>query len=286
MELLTSTLSFTPLLFHTISGYLESICIKSSENYVMHEDFKNEPDHITLQAFVQRIYKNSRCSSSCLIVACMFLNVIKTKNPDLIFAESNIRRLYLIATMLATKTYEDHVFLNTQWVVISDNVFSITTINRMERELLCLLNFALLFSPSEYASFCSLLARKFQPQIKIPSPDTSIAPRLFEEKKKTSPPPTKQALAIKSSSCFSSSSFSSTCPSSSFSYSSSSPFSSSSRALTVSSSYHLTNSTSSNIKSLSACSNASCSSAILPSSSSSSSYSSSSMSGDDVPIKK
>jgi hypothetical protein len=165
-------LEFSAELFITLSRFLKSLDNDSMEMYVMHSEFRPE-SNMPMVNWIKRIYSMSRCSSSCLIIAAFFLKKVNYLHPSLIFSEVNLRRLFLTAVMLSAKMNEDRIFKNGEWVRIGEGVYTLEIVNRMETELLSLLNYELFVEIDHYDAFCDYLASNFQ---KIPC--DSIHPKV------------------------------------------------------------------------------------------------------------
>ncbi len=59
--------------------------------------------------------KYSRASPCCFAIAVIYLARFNARHPSLELTSRTVQRLLLVATMLATKFYEDNFFLNSTW---------------------------------------------------------------------------------------------------------------------------------------------------------------------------
>jgi hypothetical protein len=74
-----------------------------------------------------------------MVLALMNIKIAVTRNPSLNITTNNVRRLFLCACIIASKTLEDTVYINKDWAVIS-GCFNLAQTNRMELELLKIIN--------------------------------------------------------------------------------------------------------------------------------------------------
>ncbi len=65
--------------------------------------------------YIQRVAKYCGVSSSCFLVAVMYLERFKIINPEMVLTSRNEQRLLLVAVMTAAKYLEDVTILNKRW---------------------------------------------------------------------------------------------------------------------------------------------------------------------------
>jgi hypothetical protein len=109
----------------------------------------------------------SRSDPNTFVHAAMLLNRICEENPDIIMTEVSfflyfslfffkiiIKRLFLISALIANKFLEDEILTNSYWVIIADNVYTLSEINVMELEFLELLDYNIYYDENIYNQFC------------------------------------------------------------------------------------------------------------------------------------
>ena len=59
--------------------------------------------------------KYSGASSSCFVVAALYLERVKALHPGMVLTSRTLQRLLLVVVMTATKYLEDVTFDNSRW---------------------------------------------------------------------------------------------------------------------------------------------------------------------------
>lgn len=62
---------------------------------------------ITIQSYLERIYKYADCSSSCFVVAYVYLDRFTHRQPSLPINSFNVHRLLITSVMIAAKFLDD-----------------------------------------------------------------------------------------------------------------------------------------------------------------------------------
>lgn len=70
------------------------------------------PPPISVEAYLERIAKYTKCSPVCFIMALSYMDVLGAKDSNLKPTSLNIHRLILTCVMLAAKFFDDHYFNN------------------------------------------------------------------------------------------------------------------------------------------------------------------------------
>ncbi|KAK2948404.1 hypothetical protein BLNAU_16659 [Blattamonas nauphoetae] len=157
-----------------VARYLDSFCVPDPPKQQFAGGvFRTEPYNVSLSHWIYQIYKLSKISPSGIFQTCILLVTIHHSFPSLHFSNLNVRRLFLIAAMVVSKMYEDVTYCNRDWIVISQNSFTLKQINSMELELLRLLNFRVVVSIEEYQSFLGNLLRFFDVRLPIALPPSN-----------------------------------------------------------------------------------------------------------------
>ncbi len=100
---------------------------------------RGEPRDYSLERWIGQILRVSEMPRIVVVLACMNLKIIITRYHRLQLTTANVRRLFLISCLVASKVLLDVVYLNKGWVTISNGRFPLTEINTMELEFLNLL---------------------------------------------------------------------------------------------------------------------------------------------------
>ncbi|KAI3678927.1 hypothetical protein L6452_38231 [Arctium lappa] len=117
---------------------------------------------LTIQQYVDRIFKYSRCSPSCFVVAYVYIDrFIRTRN--IIVTSLNVHRLLITSIMLAAKFIDDVFFNNAYYAKVG----GVTTseLNRLEMEFLFGIDFRLYVSLSTFGKYCSELMNEASEEV-------------------------------------------------------------------------------------------------------------------------
>ncbi|XP_073128023.1 cyclin-U4-1-like [Henckelia pumila] len=123
---------------------------------------------ISVQCYLERIFKYANCSPSCFIVAYIYLDRFAMKQPFLPINSYNVHRL-LIASVLVSAKFMDDIFYNNAYYA---KVGGINTMemNLLEMDFLFGLGFELNVSPSTFHTYCCYLQREMM--LQFPPLDT------------------------------------------------------------------------------------------------------------------
>ncbi|KAL0251654.1 hypothetical protein GEMRC1_000866 [Eukaryota sp. GEM-RC1] len=119
--------------------------------------FSSEPK-VSLSVWIKRLLSKSQSTLECAFLALFYLNKLQKSFPHLRFTEVNVRRLYLVAFMLAFKYLEDENYTNSSWSIIGFSHYSTDVLNAMESEMLSLLDWNLFVSTESLQQFLSPFA--------------------------------------------------------------------------------------------------------------------------------
>nr|AFK41945.1 unknown [Lotus japonicus] len=113
---------------------------------------------ISIQSYLERIFKYANCSPSCFIVAYVYLDRFTQKQPSLPINSFNVHRLLITSVMVAAKFMDDMYYNNAYYA----RVGGITTIemNFLELDFLFGLGFNLNVTPGTFQGYCSHLQRE------------------------------------------------------------------------------------------------------------------------------
>eukprot|EP01017_Pseudomicrothorax_dubius_P020114 TRINITY_DN2205_c0_g4_i1.p1 TRINITY_DN2205_c0_g4~~TRINITY_DN2205_c0_g4_i1.p1 ORF type:complete len:270 (+),score=33.06 TRINITY_DN2205_c0_g4_i1:49-810(+) len=93
---------------------------------------------ISVIDYIKRIWKHSKNSVSCYIVALMYIDQLQHVVPNFALDSMNVHRLLLTSILLATKFLED-IFYNNEYFASVGGV-DLEDLNTMEAQMFCLLS--------------------------------------------------------------------------------------------------------------------------------------------------
>lgn len=81
---------------------------------------------ITIQSYLERIFKYANCSPSCYVVAYVYLDRFTQRQPALPVNSFNVHRLLITSVLVAAKFMDDMwVPLNLNFILVKDSSFFI-----------------------------------------------------------------------------------------------------------------------------------------------------------------
>ncbi|KAL6124545.1 hypothetical protein ACLB2K_077057 [Fragaria x ananassa] len=113
---------------------------------------------ISIQSYLERIFKYANCSPSCLIVAYVYLDRFTQKQPSLPINSFNVHRLLITSVMVAAKFMDDLYYNNAYYAKVGG--ISTAEINFLEVDFLFGLSFNLNVTPTTFTTYCSYLQRE------------------------------------------------------------------------------------------------------------------------------
>ncbi|KAL3833045.1 hypothetical protein ACJIZ3_007781 [Penstemon smallii] len=123
---------------------------------------------ISIQSYLERIFKYANCSPSCYIVAYVYLDRFTQRQPSLPINSFNVHRLLITSVMVSAKFMDDMYYNNAYYAKVGG--ISTTEMNFLEVDFLFGLGFHLNVTPNTFHTYCSYLQREMilmQPQINI-----------------------------------------------------------------------------------------------------------------------
>ncbi|KAK7295248.1 hypothetical protein RJT34_18154 [Clitoria ternatea] len=113
---------------------------------------------ISIQSYLERIFKYANCSPCCFIVAYVYLDRFTQKQPSLPINSFNVHRLLITSVMVAAKFMDDLYYNNAYYAKVG----GITTIemNFLEVDFLFGLGFHLNVTPGTFQAYCAHLQRE------------------------------------------------------------------------------------------------------------------------------
>ncbi|KAB2017607.1 hypothetical protein E1A91_D08G174700v1 [Gossypium mustelinum] len=113
---------------------------------------------ISIQSYLDRIYKYANCSPSCFIVAYVYLDRFAQRQPSLPINSFNVHRLLITSVMVAAKFMDDMYYNNAYYAKVGG--ISTTEMNFLEVDFLFGLGFHLNVTPNTFHTYYTYLQRK------------------------------------------------------------------------------------------------------------------------------
>ncbi|XP_073155119.1 cyclin-P3-1 [Henckelia pumila] len=112
---------------------------------------------LSIQQYIDRIFKYSSCSPSCFVIAHIYVDrYIQRTNARL--TSLNIHRLLITSVMVAAKFMDDAFFNNAYYARVGG--VSTTEMNKLERRFLFSVDFRLYVSVQTFGKYCSVLKKE------------------------------------------------------------------------------------------------------------------------------
>ncbi|XP_060188412.1 cyclin-U1-1 [Lycium barbarum] len=123
---------------------------------------------ISIPKYLERLYKYTNCSPSCFVVGYVYIDRLGHKYPDSLLVSLNVHRLIVTSVMVASKMLDDAHYDNAFYARIGG--ISNAELNKLELELLFLLDFGVNVSSRIFESYCQYLEKEMLsngPDLKI-----------------------------------------------------------------------------------------------------------------------
>lgn len=114
---------------------------------------------LSIQQYIDRIFKYSCCSSSCFIVAYVYMERF-IERTSLFLTSLNVHRLLITSVMVAAKFMDDAFYNNAYYARVGG--VSTAEMNKLEMKLLFSLDFRLHVSVQTFGKYCSILKRELK----------------------------------------------------------------------------------------------------------------------------
>ncbi|XP_068634673.1 cyclin-U4-1-like [Aristolochia californica] len=125
---------------------------------------------ISIQSYLERIFKYANCSPSCFVVAYVYLDRFSQRQPSLPINSFNVHRLLITSVMVAAKFMDDMYYNNAYYAKVGG--ICTTEMNFLEVDFLFGLSFHLNVTPATFHSYCNYLQREMllESPINLPKP--------------------------------------------------------------------------------------------------------------------
>ncbi|KAK9689194.1 hypothetical protein RND81_09G042400 [Saponaria officinalis] len=114
--------------------------------------------NISIPKYLERLYKYTESSPSCFVVAYIYIDRLIHKHPQMMLLTLNVHRLLLTTLMVASKILDDVQYNNAFYAKVGG--VSNVELNKLELELLFLLDFQVMVSSHVFESYCWYLEKE------------------------------------------------------------------------------------------------------------------------------
>lgn len=108
--------------------------------------------NITIEKYLERLYKYTDCSPSCFVVGYVYIDRLLHRHPEMLVNSLNVHRLLVTSLLVASKMLDDVQYNNAFYARVGG--VSNVELNRLELELLFLLDFEVMVSSPTFESYC------------------------------------------------------------------------------------------------------------------------------------
>ncbi|XP_031104703.1 cyclin-U1-1 [Ipomoea triloba] len=113
---------------------------------------------ISIPKYIERIYKYTNCSPSCFVVGYVYMDRLAHKYPNSLVISLNVHRLLVTCVMVASKILDDEHYNNAFFARVGG--VSNAELNKLEIELLFLLDFGVSVSSQVFECYCQHLEKE------------------------------------------------------------------------------------------------------------------------------
>uniref|UniRef100_A0A1J3ICY1 Cyclin n=1 Tax=Noccaea caerulescens TaxID=107243 RepID=A0A1J3ICY1_NOCCA len=113
---------------------------------------------ITIQSYLERIFKYANCSPSCFVVAYVYLDRFTHRQPSLPINSFNVHRLLITSVMVSAKFLDDLYYNNAYYAKVGG--ISTKEMNLLELDFLFGLGFDLNVTPNTFHAYFSYLQKE------------------------------------------------------------------------------------------------------------------------------
>ena len=123
--------------------------------------FSVTPPEVSVSDYIKRIMRFMGCSSSALIYAIIYCRKLEEKDARLAINRHNFHRLFITALVIAAKFIEHSWFSNRHYAHVG-GIRTCKEMNRLELDMLRLLDFKLLIPLEVFQNFVGMGASKLE----------------------------------------------------------------------------------------------------------------------------
>ncbi|KAL0005914.1 hypothetical protein SO802_013475 [Lithocarpus litseifolius] len=112
---------------------------------------------LSIQQYVERIFKYSKCSPSCFVVAYIYIEKF-LQRTDANLTPLNVHRILITSIMVAAKFMDDECHENAYYAKVGG--ISTAELNSLELNFLFNLDFRLFVTPEVFGKYCLQLEKE------------------------------------------------------------------------------------------------------------------------------
>ncbi|KAG9141872.1 hypothetical protein Leryth_013993 [Lithospermum erythrorhizon] len=170
-----------PNVMSTLINFLSSLLEKLAESNDINSKFQPQKisvfhglsrPNISIQNYLERIFKYANCSPSCFIVAYVYLDRFTQRQPALPINSFNVHRLLITSVMIAVKFMDDMYYNNAYYAKVGG--ISTIEMNFLEVDFLFGLGFHLNVTPTTFYTYYSYLQKYMLQQPSINLSESSL----------------------------------------------------------------------------------------------------------------
>ena len=138
---------------NVLSCILENVVRRGDEcghNYAITRFTALSPPNISIRDYLERLYKYSKCSVECLVLALIYIDRF-IQSSNITVNSLTIHRILLTSVVLAAKTFDDNFYTNTHYAKVGG--IPVEELNCLELDFLFNINFSLYVSCEDYQRY-------------------------------------------------------------------------------------------------------------------------------------
>jgi len=142
-----------------LSEVLTRLCERNDRSIMNHSAVTrfhaSRAPQITINSYLKRIAKYSKCSEECFVLALIYLDRLIRKNENIVLNSLNVHRLIITSIMLGAKFFDDRYYNNAYFGKVGG--VSCKEINLLEIEFVFMINFELYVETEMYETYSERL---------------------------------------------------------------------------------------------------------------------------------
>ncbi|XVE77781.1 hypothetical protein DITRI_Ditri13aG0090400 [Diplodiscus trichospermus] len=144
---------------------MQSQTVNIKDNVVIFQGLRAPT--ISIQQYIDRIFKYAGCSPSCFLVAYIYVDRF-IQQTDVQLTYLNVHRLLITSVMVAAKFIDDAFFNNAYYARVGG--VSTAELNRLEMKFLFSLDFRLQVEVNTFQRYCAQLQKEYSEGHQIERP--------------------------------------------------------------------------------------------------------------------
>ncbi|KAL0913812.1 hypothetical protein M5K25_017301 [Dendrobium thyrsiflorum] len=155
-----------PLVIKILSALLKRT-INQNDELTVSEQYRRHPPSvakvfsclviptISIRRYLEHFFFNTDCSTSCYVIAFIYLDRFLYFNPSVLLDSFNVHRFLITAILTSVKFMDERCYDNTHFANVGG--ISVSEMNELEINFLFGLRFNLHVDPISYNGYCSFL---------------------------------------------------------------------------------------------------------------------------------